>query len=281
MTTIRIDPYGLHSKASKVLSKHTGILRATRPQVRKHGTFDTIINWGNSERRFENARYINNPEAVAIASNKLSTARAFSDCGISQPQFTTSKEEAISLRSAGRDIFCRTLLRASQGRGLRLFVAEGNGGGDGDGVRGRGGERGRMVDAPMYTVYEKKADEYRVHVFDSEVIDIQQKRKRREIPNEEVNYQIRNSHNGWVYCRDGVCAPPSVIQLAVDAVSSLGLDFGAADIGYNRHEETAVVYEVNTAPGLEGSTIGFYARAIERKLPFTQGGAYRRRRAQC
>ena len=130
----------------------------------------------------------------------------------------------------------------------------------------------------MYTKYFKKADEYRVHVFDGEVIDVQQKRKRQEVPNEEVDYQVRSGRNGWVFCRDGVDCPGSVRIMACRAVNVLGLDFGAVDIGWNRHNEECAVFEVNTAPGLEGSTLDSYYRAIANRRPEIQGGAYARRR---
>jgi hypothetical protein len=72
---LRIEPYKPGSKGARALSKRTGILRATPKQVRRHGTFNTLLNWGSSERRFPNGEYINDPEAVAIASDKLLTAR--------------------------------------------------------------------------------------------------------------------------------------------------------------------------------------------------------------
>jgi hypothetical protein len=50
------------------------------------------------------------------------------------------------------------------------------------------------------------------------------------------------------------------------------------DIGWNRHEAQGYVYEVNTAPGLEGATIDSYRRAFIELLPVLQGGAYQRRR---
>jgi len=155
----------------------------------------------------------------------------------------------------------RHLLRASQGRGLRHV-----------------GRDGVLQRAPMYTRYVRKADEFRVHVFDGQVIDVQQKRKRRDVPNDDVNYQIRNARYGWVFCRDGVQAPDSVLDAAIAAVAALGLDFGAVDIGYNRQRSMPYVFEVNTAPGLEGTTLDSYVMAFNRKLPALAGGAYRRRR---
>lgn len=136
-----------------------------------------------------------------------------------------------------------------------------------------------MVDAPLYTQYVKKADEYRIHVFDGQVIDIQQKRKRQEVPNEEVDYQIRNLAGGWVFCRDNIDCPSVCSTLAIDAVSALGLTFGAVDIGFNRNEGVGYVYEVNTAPGLEGSTLDSYFEALVRYIPEIGRGAFARRRA--
>ena len=302
---IRIDPYKLASHGARALSHRTGILRATPAQTQRHGSFTTILNWGNSERRFD-CDYINNPEAVAVASDKLRSARRFYDASIPTPPFTTERSEALRWRRDGSGIIARRLLRGSGGRGVLYYgpdcggenpergepdtngnapVHRGGGGRedsptDGSG-RGQPRERGFIVPAPMYTKYIKKATEYRVHVFDGRVIDIQQKRKRQEVPNDEIDYQIRNAVNGWVYCRDGIDCPDSVRMAAINAVAALGLDFGAVDVGWNTHDDAACVYEVNTAPGLEGSTLDSYYEAIKRRLPLLSGGAYQRRRLTC
>lgn len=132
---------------------------------------------------------------------------------------------------------------------------------------------------PLYTKYIKKSREFRVHIFRGRVIDVQEKRKRQEVPNDEVNYLIRNSHNGWVFCRDGVDCPDSILDLSIRAVSTLGLDFGAADIGWNDHYGRGYIFEVNTAPGLEGTTLDKYYEAICEVLPQVTHGRYRERRA--
>ena len=46
------------------------------------------------------------------------------------------------------------------------------------------------------------------------------------------------------------------------AIKALGLDFGAVDIIYNEAEDQHYVLEVNTAPGLEGTTLQKYTEAI-------------------
>jgi glutathione synthase/RimK-type ligase-like ATP-grasp enzyme len=257
---IRIEPYKLWSGGAKALGLRAGILRATTRQVTKHGDFDLVINWGRSQRRF-NSEYINEPDQVVLASDKLRTAKNFSDNGVPQPDFTEDREVAKGWADDGCTVVCRKLLRASQGRGIVLATTSAD-----------------VVRAPLYTKYVKKADEYRIHVAFGEVVDIQQKRRRLEVPDEEVNYQIRNAHNGWVFARDGVDCPAAVTAAGIAAVNALGLDFGAVDIGYNVHAGKGVVYEVNTAPGLEGTTLDTYYEAFLKRLPQLESGAHRRRR---
>lgn len=260
--TIRIEPYKRWSGGAKALGNRCGILRATPRQVEKHGNFRFIINWGNSQRRFQ-GEYVNKPEAVAKASNKLGSAEVLGNFGVPQPPYTTDFAVAKAWWDDGETVVCRTLLRANGGRGIVLASS---------------GEGTDLVKAPMYTKYIKKADEYRLHVLGDRVIDTQQKRKRQEVPNEAVNYQIRNAANGWVFCRDEVRAPEPVIAAAIRAVDALGLDFGAVDVGYNRRDEAACVYEVNTAPGLEGTTLDKYYEAFLEVFPQLREGMYRVRR---
>ena len=257
---IRIEPYKAWSGGAKALGVRAGILRATKRQVAKHGDFDMIINWGSSQRRF-NSEYINDPNKVCIAADKLRTANTFRDKGVPQPEYTTSLIEAAGWVEAGMPVMCRKLLRGSQGRGIVLASA-----------------LEQVVAAPLYTKYIKKVDEYRVHVAFGKIIDVQQKKRRLEVPDEKVNWQIRNSHNGWVFARDGVIAPSCVRSAARDAVTALGLDFAAVDIGYNGHTDSACVYEVNTAPGLEGTTLERYFRAFSDAIPSLRGGMFRARR---
>ena len=46
------------------------------------------------------------------------------------------------------------------------------------------------------------------------------------------------------------------------SVNLLGLDFGAVDIGHRLQDNKFFVFEINTAPGIEGSTLDKYAKAI-------------------
>ena len=260
---LRLEPYKLASASSKAMAGALGVLRVTPKQLRKYGEFPLLINWGATERRFPNARYINNPEAVARACNKQASFEAMERGGVPTVPHTCEKATAQAWLEDGHSVVARRLLRANSGRGIVLVSPD-------------GGET--LPTAPLYTRYVKKADEYRVHVVGDTVVDFAQKKKRTEVDNEDVNYQIRNACNGWVFCREGVDPPDAVRDASVAAVRALGLDFGAVDVGWNTKEERPAVYEVNTAPGVEGTTLERYREAFVELLPQLNGGAYRRRR---
>jgi glutathione synthase/RimK-type ligase-like ATP-grasp enzyme len=119
-----------------------------------------------------------------------------------------------------------------------------------------------IVPAPLYTKYIKKISEYRVHVVGNAVIDVQKKMRRTDIPDEQVNWQVRSHSNGFIFGREGVVLPDAVTADCVRCVNELGLDFGAVDVIFNAHQETYYVLEVNTAPGLTGTTLVNYANAL-------------------
>ncbi len=259
---IRIEPYKTWSGGARQLGRRAGILRATKSQVRKYGDFDLIINWGNSHRRF-NGDYINKPEAVGRASDKLVAYKIFAENSVQSPLFTTESDVVKVWVAEGQDVVTRLLTRASGGRGIQLLIAK---------------ENPTIPKAPLYTQYVKKSDEYRVHVWKGEVIDVQQKRRNKDVPDSEVNWQIRNHGNGFIYARDGVNCPKCVLDASRAAIDALGLDFGAVDLGYNVKGKAATVYEVNTAPGLEGSTLDRYYNALLTTYPQIATGMYARRR---
>lgn len=102
-----------------------------------------------------------------------------------------------------------------------------------------------------------------MHVFNGAIIDVQRKMRNRDVPDEQVNWMVRNHSNGFIFGREGVSLPSTATQLCIDAVAELGLDFGAVDLIWNEHSDTYYVLEINTAPGLTGTTLEKYAEAIE------------------
>lgn len=189
--------------------------------------------------------------AVRVAGNKLSTFRVLEGKdGIRIPVFTTDRSVAAGWLRDGIVVVCRTNLRGHSGAGIVLANSE-----------------DQLVSAPLYVQYVKKQKEFRVHVAFGEVIDVQEKRKRSELPEDfSVNFQVRNHQTGWVYCREDIIEPTGLRDMACLCTASLGLDFGACDLIWNEKRNECYVLEVNTAPGLEGSTVDKYAQVFTEKL---------------
>lgn len=252
-----IYPYKLGSKSAKALAEALGTKRVKSNGKYKPKAAHVIINWGSSNYPnwinhavFDGVVHWLNPcwkagvAGVRGAGNKLLALQDMQGTGVSVPEFTTDKDVADGWLQEGEQVVERELLRASAGRGIRLVRA-------GEDIR---------PNIPMYVKYVKKKYEYRVHVFRGKVIDVQQKKKRNGV--EDADFQIRNHENGWVFCREGVVPPDQVLTSAVAAVAALGLDFGAADVIWNEHHRQEYVLEVNTAPGLEGTTLTKYVEAV-------------------
>ena len=177
------------------------------------------------------------------ASNKLLTLRNCNEAGLSTVPWTEEREIANEWLTEGKTVVARATLVGHSGAGITIHTTPTD-----------------LPTVSLYTKYVKKTYECRIHIFKGRMIDAQIKRKVRDV--EENNPLIRNIHTGWVYCRDNYIPDPTSIQLAIDAVRVVGLDFGAVDLIYNQHYNQFYILEVNTAPGLEGTTLINYVNAF-------------------
>lgn len=184
--------------------------------------------------------------------NKIAQLTRFTANGVSCPKFTTSAANIGDLGS--KVVFARTLINSTNGRGIVEVNLD---------------EVNHIPYAPLYTEYIPKKAEYRVHVFNGEVIDVQEKRKRRGFDGTR-DTRVRNCVNGYVYCRDGIDPPQGMSQLALDAVRALGYSYGAVDIIWNERRAACYVLEVNSRPGLMGTTAERYRDAIIKAFNLTR-----------
>lgn len=175
--------------------------------------------------------------------NKIQQLTAFKANNVSCPDFTTEVERVADLPS--KVVFARTVINGTNGRGIVEF------------------ERGSLPpDAPLYVAYIPKRHEFRVHVFNGKVIDVQQKRKKREFEGER-DTRVRNCNNGYVYTRSNLVEPADLRQLAIDAVKACNYGYGSCDIIYNEKQDKCFVLEVNSRPGLMGTTLINYTNALK------------------
>jgi len=247
---VAIAPYKRGSKSARLLKKGLSealgrdVLFINPERVGLCKPSRVVINWGSSGISDTNATVINSASAVSVASNKLQTLVTFNLNDIPHPEYTTDKDKAKEWIDQGHKVVCRTLLTAHSGQGI--VVAK---------------QHSELVDAPLYTKYIRKQKEFRVHVFSSKILDIQEKRRSSSV--DDHHPYIRNHANGYVFCRGGIEEPHSLRGVAISAVDALGLDFGAVDVIWSEGLDSCFVLEVNTACGLEGSTVHKYVQAIK------------------
>ena len=246
MTRVRVLPYKSYSKSAKALARALPCKRLIVDPDRsrfKRRQRDVVINWGNSTQAHR-ATLNGASEALLRATNKLAFFQHFQSKDY-VPQFWTNQED---IPDEAFPVVCRTVLSGHSGSGIVLARI-----------------RSELVPAPLYVKYVPKTEEYRIHVGrltdgSTTIIGVQQKKRR--LNHDQPNWQIRNYGNGFTYAREGVDPPARVLDVAHDCLLHCGLDFGAVDVGY--HEKYGVfVYEINTAPGLEGSTLDDYVRYFE------------------
>lgn len=248
---MKIIPYKMASGSAKALSEALNAKRVRQegPQINLRDDF--LINWGCSRitRDIHNVRLLNKPEAVAMSVNKLSAFIAMEEGDVDVPEFTTDPAEAQHWFTRERKVVCRTKLSSYGGDGIVIANNE-----------------PELVEAPLYVRYIPKEQEYRVHVFRGNVFFAQRKARKLDVPDGEVNWQVRNLAGGFIYANQAIEAPQAACRNAVAAVTALELDFGAVDVVVTATGKCYVL-EVNCAPGLAGSTLEKYVEVFKNLSP--------------
>lgn len=258
MTRYRIYPYRQFSASARALAVALGgkvLKREGSTFVAQAG--DVIVNWGDvSPPTF----CTSNTGYIKSATNKLLFMKLMTEKGLASivPAYWETKD---AIPDDAYPVVCRQVLAGHSGAGIVIAQSS-----------------AELVDAPLYVRYMKKKEEYRIHVgkkripqvsldvlgnpdpeIEYVVIASQQKARRSDVPTSEVNWQIRNHQNGFIYKRHDINPPAIVLDYARQALAATDLDFGAVDVIYNVQEGKAYVLEINTAPGLEGTTVTDYA----------------------
>lgn len=244
-----IYPYKPGSASAKALGEALGVKRIKH----KGNLFRTkgVINWGASAFKRDlivDGPLLNDPLHVKKASNKLETFKALTG-HVPIPDWTTERAEAEKWIAERFDVVERKILTGHSGKGVRI-VPNGN-------------PLKLLEDAPLYTKYIKKTQEYRIHVFRDNAFFVQRKARNRDIPDDQVNWKVRNHGNGFIFAHKDVEVRDDAKRHAIMAVRQLGLDFGAVDIIYSKQTDSFYVLEVNTACGLEGTTLEKYVEVFK------------------
>lgn len=244
---MKLYPYNQGSASAKALAEALGIKRLKREG--KPIKVDTVINWGcssdNWPRDIDCEVLLNDPNCVRLATNKLKSFNILKGHA-SIPEFTESLEEAKKWLAEGVTIVERHKLTGHSGEGVRIV------------------EPGQeLQQAPLYVKYIPKKHEYRIHVFRDKAFFVQRKARKNDVPDEDVNWKVRNLKGGFIYANQDVDVAEEAKQQAIITIKTLGLDFGAVDIIYNERSNKYYVLEVNTACGLTGTTLDKYVEIFK------------------
>jgi hypothetical protein len=242
---INIISWNRYSKGARFLARQLGIKYRTK----NFNNTQTLINWGCSRFPIElpnDIQIINLPQLVLQNSNKLLFFNKM-DKYCSLPPWTIEEKDAENWIKNGKMVFARTLLSSHSGNGIIIC-------------------KDKLTPARLYTQYIKKSHEYRIHFAFGKRIDIQQKILPSQNKTEETNFYIRNHKGGFIYIRNEINPPEDVIFQAESCFQNSGLHFGAVDVIYNSLQKKAYVLEINTAPGLEGTSVSNYATAFKENL---------------
>lgn len=241
-----IYPYKMGSKSSKILRDRLGALRVYPDGNYRPRRDDLIINWGNTQQPNWLGQgyklFLNKPQNVLNASDKVRTLSILRDAGLPTIPFTTDRQYAME--NFDRPII-RTLSRGSRGRGLIMPS-----------------EAQNWPSARLYTNLIPNHGEYRIHVARGQIIAYTKKRRLRDNPPQNATEEIIRTHeNGWVFTRGHLRRLERIETLALNTVEALGLDFCAVDIIKDDNRNVQVL-EVNTAVGITGTTVDDYVEAF-------------------
>lgn len=205
---------------------------------------------------YKGARRLMNITASDLVLNKLTCLEKMTKEGVPCLTYTTDRAKVREWLQSGERVYVRASLRGSSGEGITVIE----------------GANAELPVAPLYTKGVKgKRREYRIHVFNCNGVKrywIQQKQRRQGFQeNEKYDSTVRNLDHGWIFAHNEIVSPKEqTIGACVAACDAFGLHFGAVDVIEVDKGGQPYVLEINTAPGLEGSTVEFYANAIKDSL---------------
>lgn len=251
MKSLYVYAYNAGSHGAQELADALGVSRIRHQGSKFRGAaHKRVINWGATEVPVEvrKCNVANPPAAIANVNNKLRFFQRVTDAPIPPRTvpWTNSKSVAQEWLKKGV-VVVRKSLTGHSGHGI-IIVEPGQ----------------SLPDAQLYTQYIPKSHEFRVHIVNGKVIDVQ--RKIRDPNSEPKDWKVRSHDNGFIFVRGGFTFPEDCSRESVKAFVASGLDFGAVDVIWSEKQRKAYVLEINSAPGLEGQTITSYAEAFKTLL---------------
>lgn len=198
------------------------------------------IRYGNSSNPLSIDTPYNSPDSIRTCSNSIKFSNFCREYGFNSPIYTRLEDMDRSeieypflvrrkYHKSGADI----VFIQDEG-GLHQFIDE------------------RGSDGFYHVPFIKTSYEIRVHVINNRVVRLFRKQK-----DGEDNY-IRSTKFGWSYSLR-TTKYTKAKELAVNLATALDIYFVAFDMAWNKYKREYVVWEANSAPGLNNTTLDVYA----------------------
>ena len=237
--------------------------------LRKYGEPEFIVNLGTTEDYDLGSTILNCREMVRTSSNKKQARRTFAEQGIPAPRLFT---RASQIRKADLPVVGRISYH-KKGKGFWLCKTLPQ------------VERALEGGATHFMEYVPNAREYRVHTFVKARALTSEERDPEDYASIKISEKVwtgegassaagpqRNHQYGWSFLGPQGRREEEldvVRRAAKQAISALGMDFGAVDVMYNLRNKLPYVLEVNSTPSLaneQADTCHRYADRILRTL---------------
>lgn len=225
------------SQTVKELSANSGIPYTYKRRCPT--STDILIRWGSTYSRIRANKTYNTIEAINNASNKPLARRLMREAGIDIPDDINDLASYNRFPCVGRP--------TQHAGGREFYYCQSQS--DIDYAKSKG--------CTYFSKFYPKTAEYRVHVGSGQVLFISKK-----VDGDTSSYNWNHDKGFYFKVIKPAFYRPSVVNLAINAIEALGLDFGAVDIMADPTDDDlpiSVVCEVNTTPALEGYSLSKYA----------------------
>lgn len=254
---------GIGNRLSKALDLYQ-VTAGSHPNV-KIPENGYVLNYGVGRHTVwdrPDINYINHSDAVVRSVDKITCLTMLHEAGVPCIDFTTNSDDLPAWFADGHSVLVRATATGRQGRGISLIDPS-----------TFGTDVPEIPEAPLYTKHYEKTHEFRVHVFNGQVIDLVQKKRmgKKKLAKRgltQADELLRNHKRGWVFTRKDIYDFPELREYAIATCHTLGLTYGGIDMLAKINEDTgelidAVVCESNSAPGMTSpTTFQAYINAI-------------------
>ena len=236
-----LDSHIYDETTANRLAEHGHFLfRRGLDKKEKYSEDDVLIRYGNySYASYDKSfgKVINRARAIRHNCNKLNTHIKLQEHGFRVPKIFLTKKE---IEESDLPIM-RRQARHSRASDIRIITSMDN-----------------FIKGSYYAELIPSVEEYRFHIMFNSCLRISKKvPKKKEKKTSDI---IRSSTTGWTFIdsfKHNIKLENLAIKDCLEALSFLGLDFGACDVIINKENNLPYLLEINTCPRL-----GSYGREV-------------------